>query len=111
MNIGRPTPQRFDIRPGQTQNLQLPAGTVLYLRSGNALLREAPQWLGESLHRLSRRLHAGQSHVLTQTGWLELRAGDEAAVLELPSQPQPASRPQAIPTQGVSAWLAGMRHT
>lgn len=111
MNIGRPTPQRFDIRPGQTQNLQLAAGTVLYLRSGEALLREAPQWLGEGLHRLTRRLHAGQSHVLTQTGWLQLQAGDEAAVLELPSQPRQASKPQAAPSGGLPSWRSNMRQT
>jgi hypothetical protein len=87
MNLGRPSPQRIDIRPRQTQNLQLAAGTELYLRSGRALLAEAPQWLGESMQRMTRQLHAGQSHVLTQSGWLQLQAGDEPVVLELPQRP------------------------
>lgn len=111
MNLGRPSPQRLDIRPGQTQNLQLAAGTQLYLRSGQALLAEAPQWLGETLHRLTRRLYAGQSHVLTQSGWLQLQAGNEPAVLEL--QPQPGRQEgarQTSPPRRLPAWPTHTRH-
>jgi hypothetical protein len=111
MNLGRPAPRRYDIGPGQTQNLRLAAGTQLYLRSGHALLAEAPQWLGETMHRLTRRLHAGQSHVLTQSGWLQLQAGDEPAVLELPQQPACGGEvQQPSPPRQARSWPTSTRH-
>lgn len=110
MTLGRPAPQRFDIRAGQTHTLQLAAGTQLYLRSGQAVLTEAPQWLGETMHRMTRRLAAGQSHVVTQSGWLQLQAGDAAVVLELPQQPaRQASAAQAPSPRRLPVWPASPR--
>jgi len=117
MSLERPAapsshaPQRLDLRPGQTQSLHLPAGTLLQVRSGSLVLTEAPQWLGDTVHQLKRCVQAGQGHVLTQGGWLQLQAGNAPAALELRRSPAlsaigPQRLPSSLTVQGLRAAAA-----
>lgn len=97
-----PPPSRMQLRAGQVHSLQLAAGTAIHVRAGSLLLREAPLWLGETVHTLQRRLHAGDSHVVVTGGWLQLQADDGPVTLgRAPTAPAP--RP-ATPSWILRLW-------
>lgn len=83
MDTPRPNLRRIELRAGQSQALCLPQGTQIRVLRGSVLLAEPPQWLGETMHLLTRRVHRGEGHVLTQRGWLQVLAGAHPTVLEL----------------------------
>lgn len=88
----KPSPSsRLVLASGTHQSLYLAEGTPLHVLSGSILLVEPPRWLGETTQRLTRCLRRGESHVLTQRGWVQLRC-EERAVITL-ANPRPAPAP------------------
>lgn len=67
------------LRPGQSLQLALDAGTVLQVAAGTLTLHEPMRWIGGSVVRPTLRLSEGQSHRLAQGGWCVLAAEGEAA--------------------------------
>ncbi|HSW03731.1 hypothetical protein [Aquabacterium sp.] len=99
MNHNRSSTQRLEMQAGQSQALCLPAGTQVRVHRGSLLLTEPALWLGETMHRLSRRLHSGESHVLTQHGWLQLQASRGLTVVELHNTAVPAAAAPRRPVE------------
>lgn len=66
------------LRPGQSLQLALDAGTVLQVAAGTLILNEPMRWIGGTVVRPTLRLAEGQSHRLAQGGWCVLAAHEEA---------------------------------
>ena len=67
------------------------AGSALISTSGTLLVTGAPRWLGEQLVCSDAVLEAGQSHSISQNGWITVTAqhGGAACIVS-----QPARAPQ-----------------
>ncbi len=85
-----PLRQLLRIRPGQSQMLQWPAGTVVTPLRGGVWLSETPHWLGEQLVRSRIRVEAHATHVMAGAGWVVLWAEHEAVLQVLPGVAEPA---------------------
>ena len=102
-----PLRELLRIRPGQSQMLHWPAGTVVMPLGGGVWLSETPRWLGEQLLRPRVRIEAHASHVLTEGGWVVLWAEQDAVLRVLPGPVlQPAWPPVVQPLRDflVAAW-------
>lgn len=66
------------LRPGQSLQLALDAGTVLQVTAGTLVFHEPMRWIGDTVVRPTLRLSEGQSHRLAQGGWCVLAAEGEA---------------------------------
>ncbi|KAF0814814.1 hypothetical protein IGB42_00869 [Andreprevotia sp. IGB-42] len=65
---------QIDLMAGQTLPVYGRRGAVLHVASGEVLLAESPQWLGERMFAPHYRLRAGNVHVLDSAGWVALTA-------------------------------------
>lgn len=106
-------PRHLRLDAGESLFFHTQAGSALISTSGTLLVTGTPRWLGEQVFRASTALEPGQSHTVTQTGWITVTAqhGGAACVLN----PAPAKAPGHTGklllryfsgmTRGVRNWL------
>ena len=84
-------PYQLHLDAGESLFFHTRAGSALISTAGTLLVTGTPSWLGEQVFRASAALEPGQSHTVTQDGWITLTAqhGGAACLLD----PAPAKAP------------------
>jgi hypothetical protein len=106
-------PRHLHLDAGESLFFHTKAGSALISTSGTLLVTGTPRWLGEQVFRASTALEPGQSHTVTQTGWITVTAqhGGAACVLDTASAKAPSRAGNALVryfsgmTRAVRAWL------
>jgi hypothetical protein len=76
----------IELQPGQVHSIEVLAGTVVHLRSGELVIHESPQWLAETMMVHAWPLRAGHVHVLELRGWIRLEARSAATLMLRPRE-------------------------
>lgn len=84
----RPAPRRLELDAGESLFFHSKAGSALISTSGTLLVTGAPRWLGEQVFRDAAALELGQSHVVTEDGWVTVTAqhGGAACLVSQPAR-------------------------
>lgn len=99
----RPTPRRLELDAGESLFFHSKAGSALVSTSGTLLVTGAPRWLGEQVFRDAAALGPGQSHTVTDDGWITVTARHGGAAC-LVSQPARAPRLERL-AAAAQKWL------
>lgn len=99
----RPTPRRLELDAGESLFFHSKAGSALVSTSGTLLVTGAPRWLGEQVFRDAAALEPGQSHTVTDDGWITVTARHGGAAC-LVSQPARAPLLQKL-AAATQKWL------
>jgi hypothetical protein len=74
---------RIKLGAGQLFNVYVGAGSTVTSQSGALRLTSPPRWLGEQVFRAEMTLGDGEVHIITDGGWITLRAGPLGGVAHI----------------------------
>lgn len=108
-------PRHLHLDAGESLFFHTQAGSALISTSGTLLVTATPRWLAEQVFRDSMPLEAGQSHTVTQTGWITVTAqhGGAACVLNQAPAKAPGQTGSVLlryfsgVVKAVRSWLHG----
>jgi hypothetical protein len=86
-------PRHLHLDAGESLFFHTKAGSALISTSGTLLVTGTPHWLSEQVFRASMAMEPGQSHTVTQDGWIMLTAQHGGAECLLDPAPEKAPRP------------------
>ncbi|MEO7885534.1 MAG: hypothetical protein ABI893_00060 [Polaromonas sp.] len=75
--------QHLHLAAGESLFFHTKAGSALISTSGTLLVTSAPRWLSEQVFRASTVLESGQSHTITQDGWITVTAQHGGAACQV----------------------------